>query len=210
MSMSLRDEAAKARPRPTLGQGLAHLRERPAAVLGIAVIAVGHVVMVMVMVMTPVHMAHVDISLQIIGLVISVHVLGMYAFAPIVGIGVDRLGERAVSWIGVGILAAACVIAGLAPDGAVWILGIGLFLLGLGWSCTLIAGSALVTRSVAIAERPAVQGLSDLTMNVAAGVGGILAGLVVLWSSYLVLCAIALLPLLALAVALWRRPAERD
>ena len=45
-------------------------------------IAVGHVVMVMVMVMTPVHMQHVDVTLQIVGLVISVHILGMYAFSP--------------------------------------------------------------------------------------------------------------------------------
>jgi MFS family permease len=163
-------------------------------------IALGHVVMVMVMVMTPVHMAHVDVTLQFIGLVISVHIAGMYAFSPIVGMLVDRVGRVPVIALGVGILAAACVIAGLAPGDNVPMLGVGLFLLGLGWSCTLIAGSTLVTDEVDEAERPAVQGLSDLVMNAAGALGGAVAGIVVFASSYAVLCATALVPVVALGV----------
>ncbi len=194
--------------RPRLRDGIEHLRGRPRAVLGIAAIAVGHVVMVMVMVMTPVHMAHVDVTLQLIGLVISVHVAGMFALSPVVGWAVDRFGRLQVVVAGIVILAAACVIAGLAPGDNVPMLGLGLFLLGLGWSCTLIAGSTIVTDEVEAAERPAVQGLSDLVMNSAGALGGIVAGLVVFASSYAVLCAVALLPLVALTVAT-ARPACR-
>jgi MFS family permease len=79
-------------------------------------------------------------------------------------------------------------------------LGVGLFLLGLGWSCTLIAGSTLVTDEVEEAERPAVQGLSDLTMNAAGALGGVVAGVVVLATSYAVLCATALVPVIVLGV----------
>jgi MFS family permease len=157
--------------------------------------------MVMVMVMTPVHMAHVDVTLQLIGLVISVHVAGMYALSPVVGWCVDRFGRIAVVVAGVVILTASCVIAGLAPGDAVPMLGVGLFLLGLGWSCTLIAGSTMVTDEVDPTERPAVQGLSDLVMNGAGAVGGAVAGIVVLVSSYGVLCAVATVPLAALGVA---------
>ena len=187
---------------PRLRDGLAHLRGRPRAITGICVIAIGHVVMVMVMVMTPVHMAHVDVSLQVIGLVISVHVAGMYAFSPIVGWAVDRLGRLWVAWIGIAILMIACVTAGLAPGTSQWQLGIGLFLLGLGWSCTLISGSTLVTDETAAAERPAVQGLSDLSMNAAGALGGAVAGVIVLTTSYAVLCGAAILPLVGLAVVL--------
>ena len=81
-------------------------------------------------------------------------------------------------------------------------LGVGLFLLGLGWSCTLIAGSTLVTDEVEDTECPAVQGLSDLTMNVAGAVGGVIAGVVVYAWSYGVLCAVAGIPLALLVVAL--------
>lgn len=203
-SLRRRADAGLVATRPTLREGLAHLRERPRAVLGIATISLGHIVMVMVMVMTPVHMAHVDVTLQIIGLVISVHVAGMYALSPLVGWSVDRFGEAKVIWIGIVILLVSCAIAGTAAADAVWQLGLGLFLLGLGWSCTLIAGSALVTRAVDARERPSVQGLSDLAMNVAGAVGGAAAGLIVMWSSYGWLCLAATVPVLGLGAWLIR------
>jgi len=185
---------------PRLRDGIEHLKTRPRAVLGIAAIAIGHVAMVMVMVMTPVHMAHVDVRLQLIGLVISVHVAGMYAFSPLVGMAVDRFGRIQVIWAGIVILLVSCVVSGISAADDVLTLGIGLFLLGLGWSCTLIAGSTLVTDEVEPRERPSVQGLSDLTMNVAGAVGGVIAGVVVWLSSYAVLNAVAAIPVLALGV----------
>jgi MFS family permease len=200
LAISHRTAPGEVAHHPTLRQGLEHVRTRPRAMLGIAAISLGHVVMVMVMVMTPVHMAHVDVSLQFIGLVISVHVAGMYAFSPVVGWLVDRLGRIQVVLVGVGILAVSCVVSGLAPGDNVPMLGVGLFLLGLGWSCTLIAGSTMVTDEVAADERPAVQGLSDLSMNASAAIGGAVAGVVVLVASYGALCAVALVPVVALGV----------
>ena len=185
---------------PKLRDGIDHLRTRPRAVLGIGAISIGHVVMIMVMVMTPVHMAHVDVTLQLIGLVISVHVAGMYAFSPLVGMAVDRFGRVPMILAGAVILALSCVISGLAPADNVLVLGIGLFLLGLGWSCTLIAGSTLVTDSVEANERPSVQGLSDLSMNAAGALGGVAAGLIMWAGGYGWLCAFAILPLIALAI----------
>jgi MFS family permease len=184
---------------PKLRDGIEHLRTRPRAVLGIGAISIGHLVMVMVMVMTPVHMDHVDISLQLIGLVISVHVVGMYAFSPLVGMAVDRFGRVPMIVVGVLILIASCVTSGLAPDENVVVLGIGLFLLGLGWSFTLIAGSTLLTDSVEANERPSVQGLSDLSMNAAGALGGIAAGLIMWLGGYGWLCALAIIPLIGLA-----------
>lgn len=208
LALRLRAQAGETIRRPRLKEGLTHLRGRPRAVLGIAAIAVGHVVMVMVMVMTPVHMAHVDVTLQLIGFVISVHVAGMYALSPVVGWAVDRCGRMQVIGAGVVILAISCVVSGLAEGNNIPVLAVGLFLLGLGWSCTLIAGSTLVTDEVEETERPAVQGLSDLVMNGAGAVGGAAAGLIVLVSSYGWLCAAALVPL-AVLVALMARPACR-
>jgi MFS family permease len=156
--------------------------------------------MVMVMVMTPVHMAHVDVTLQLIGLVISVHVAGMYAFSPLVGMAVDRFGRVPMIVAGIVILTISCVISGLAPADNVVVLGIGLFLLGLGWSFTLIAGSTLVTDSVEANERPSVQGLSDLSMNAAGALGGIAAGFIMWLGGYGWLCALAIIPLIGLGV----------
>jgi MFS family permease len=200
-SIAHREARGDLSARPRLRDGIEHLRGRPRAILGIGAIAIGHVVMVMVMVMTPVHMAHVDVTLQLIGLVISVHVAGMYAFSPVVGWFVDRAGRIPVVVAGIVTLVLACVVAGTAPGDSVLQLGIGLFLLGLGWSCTLIAGSTMVTDEVQPVERPAVQGLSDLVMNTAGALGGVVAGIVVLVSSYGVLCAVAVVPVVGLAVA---------
>ena len=91
-------------------------------------------------------------------------------------------------------------VAARVPGDDVLGLGIALFLLGLGWSCTLIGGSTLLVEDVAPADRPAVQGASDLVMNVAGAAGGIVAGIVVAAWSYSVLCLVALVPVAALGV----------
>ena len=181
-------------------KALAHIRQNPKALFAILSIAIGHVAMVSVMVMTPVHMAHVDVSLTIIGLVISVHVLGMYAFSPLVGLLSDRLGRVRVIQIGLIILLLSTIISGKAKADDAYTLGVGLFLLGLGWSCTLIAGSAFLSESVDQQFRASSQGASDLVMNLSGAGGGAIAGVIIGTLSYGWLCFAAAIPVLALGV----------
>ncbi|HYO86021.1 MAG TPA: MFS transporter [Dermatophilaceae bacterium] len=152
---------------------------RPRAAVGTFVVALGHTVMVAVMVMTPLHMKHGGSELRLVGLVISVHVLGMYAFAPVMGRLADRHGDRQVAVLGAGLLLLACVLSAQAPQGWSGGLTAGLFLLGLGWSATLVAGSTMLTSAVPAPERPGVQGASDLLMGLCAALGGGLSGVVV-------------------------------
>ena len=180
---------------------LSHIRNNPKALFAILSIAIGHVVMVSVMVMTPVHMAHVDVTLSVIGLVISVHVLGMYAFSPLVGSLSDRLGRVRVIQIGILTLLLSTIVAGKARADDAYTLGLGLFLLGLGWSCTLIAGSAYLSESVDAEFRAASQGASDLVMNLSGAGGGALAGVIIGTLSYGWLCLFAAIPVSLLAVA---------
>ncbi len=179
---------------------LKHIGNNPRALFAILAIAVGHVAMVSVMVMTPVHMAHVDVSLTIIGLVISVHVLGMYAFSPLVGSLSDRFGRVRIIQIGILTLLLSTIISGKAQADDAYTLGVGLFLLGLGWSCTLIAGSTLLSESVSAEFKASSQGASDLVMNLAGAGGGALAGVIIGTLSYGWLCLAAALPVLALGV----------
>jgi MFS family permease len=197
-------------PRRTLGDGWRAIAERPAARLGVAAVAVGHLVMVGVMAMTPVHigMGHPDADvLRIVGIVLSAHIVGMYALSPAVGWLTDRVGRRAVILTGGGLLLVACAVAGTAGDDTPR-LTIGLFVLGLGWSCTMVAGSTLLSESVPVDVRAAAQGLSDLCMGVAGASVGAVSGFVVELSGYPtlnLLAATAVVPLVALAL----RPARR-
>ena len=190
------------------GQGvLAALREvsaSPPARLGMASVAMGHLVMIAVMAMTPIHIGeagHPD-ELRIVGIVLSLHIAGMYALSPVTGWLTDRAGRRPVILGGIALLVIACAVAGTAGHDTVR-LSVGLFLLGLGWSATMVAGSTLLSESVGVANKPAVQGLSDLVMGLAGASSGALSGLVMAWSSYsalAALAAVAVIPVIALAI----------
>ncbi|MGQ5260109.1 MFS transporter [Micromonospora sp. ZYX-F-536] len=181
------------------------VRERPAARLGIAAVAVGHLVMVAVMSMTPVRLgeSHADADvLRLVGIVLSLHIAGMYAFSPLVGWLTDRLGRRMVILGGVGLLLAACAVAGTAGHHTPR-LSVGLVLLGLGWSGTMVAGSTLLSESVPAGSRPSVQGLSDLIMGLAGAGAAMASGFVMQVAGYPVLAllaAVATVPLVALAL----------
>lgn len=184
-----------------LRTSLQKIKSDPKSLFSIATIAVGHAVMVSIMVMTPVHMAHVDVTIEAIGLVISVHILGMYAFSPIIGSLSDRLGRVSLIQIGFVILLLSALVSGLSPAGNAAMMGSGLFLLGLGWSCTLIAGSTLLTESVELNFKSSAQGASDLIMNLTGALGGALAGVIISLLSYGWLCLISTIPVVILALA---------
>jgi MFS family permease len=199
---------------PAVGMwaALGEVLARPAARLGVAAMAVGHLVMVAVMAMTPVHILGAGHSaadtLRIVGIVLSLHIAGMFAFAPVTGWLTDRYGRRPVILGGLTLLLLACATAGTAGHHSPQ-LSAGLFLLGLGWSGTMVAGSTLLSESVPEPVRPSAQGLSDLIMGLAGALGGALSGLVVALAGYAtltLLAAIATMPLLALAL---RRVPER-
>lgn len=154
-------------------------REHPTALLAIGAIAVSHLLMVGLMSLTPVHMHHGGATVSVVGLVISLHVAGMYVLSPLFGVLADRWGRRPVLVVGAVLLVAAGLVAAPAAPTDPAMLAVGLVALGLGWSAALVAGSALLTDAVPLADRARVQGLSDVTMNVAGAAGGVLAGVVV-------------------------------
>lgn len=194
--------------RRSLRASLSIVRRRPRALLGLATMAVANTVMVSVMVMTPVHMTHDGASLKLVGIVISSHVAGMYALSPVVGWLVDRLGRPAAIVVGQLVFLAAFFLAAGAAPTADARLTVGLFLLGVGWSFGLIAGSTLLTESVPIADHPGVQGAADLVMGLCGACGGALAGVVLGLAGYGALgaCAAVLVtPVLLSALVLGRR-----
>jgi MFS family permease len=185
------------------------IRRSAGARLGLLAMVISQTSMVAVMTMTPLHMkdhGQADLS----ALVIAFHIVGMYGLAPVVGIAADRMGRARVIEIGAVILGAGTVMSVLAGYHSVLIFG-GLFLLGLGWSCGLIGGSTLLTESVPVADRVAVQGSADLVMGVCGGLGAIASGLIKAELGFHVLAnaaSIAAAVLLAAALTARRRVAR--
>jgi MFS family permease len=191
-----------------LRDGLRAIAARGPAILGVTAMAVGHMVMVGIMAMTPVHIRGAGhdaaLTLRIVGVVISVHIAGMYAFAPLIGWLTDRVGRRPIIFASIVLLLAACAVAGSAGYDSAR-LGAGLMLVGLGWSCTMVAGSTLLSESVPLELRASAQGLSDLMMGLAGACAGALSGLVVSAWGYPALAlvaAIATVPLIVLVFAI--------
>ncbi len=195
--------------RPALAETLRAVLAVPAARLGLVAIATAHAVMVGVMVMTPVHLGHGGASLQVIGIVISVHILGMYAASPVMGWLADRAGRVPTLALGAGLLAAALLVGGLADAGARGWVTVSMLLLGLGWSASLVAGSTLLSESVPEAVRTSAQGASDLVMGLAGALAGALAGPVLQAGGFGSVAAAAAVLLVPLVVLLSRGPARR-
>ncbi|UZI31945.1 MFS transporter [Streptomyces sp. VB1] len=205
---ALAPEGPTGPPKRSLRAGIEAVRESPMARLALLTVTVSHTAMVSIMVMTPVDLGRHGAGLQLIGLVISGHIAGMYAFSPVMGWLADRFGRPAVIGLAVGLLSCAALLAGTAGPrhGQT---AAGLFLLGLGWSAGMIAGSALLTDAVPQSAQAAVQGLSDLTMNAAAAVGGAAAGVIVAQWGYGPLNAIGAALLLPVAALALRRSLRR-
>ncbi|HUQ00439.1 MAG TPA: MFS transporter [Aeromicrobium sp.] len=174
--------------RPSMRSAIPYVRG-PIA-LAIYAIATAHAIMVAVMALTPVHMQDHGAALRIIGITISLHIAGMFALSPVMGWIADRLGPMPTILAGQLILIAAVAFAGTSGHSETRIM-LGLGLLGVGWSASVIAGAALVAKSTDGAIRPLVQGLTDLSMHLAGAAGGLLAGIIVAAFGYGILNAAA-------------------
>ncbi|MGH1978728.1 MFS transporter [Rothia sp. L_38] len=194
-----REERASAPKKPTLGTKIgAFTREiagnRQARTAAISLLC-AHMVMVSVMTMTPVHMNHQGAGIEIIGLTISLHVLGMYGLSPLMGLGADRLGERTMILIGTVLLLAAVALGAIAPHRETAMV-VSLILLGLGWSATFVAASALFAASLPAESRTRAAGGLDSLTNLGAATAALASGFIMAATSFPALACISALALL--------------
>ena len=179
LARELADEPPATTSSTSWGRVVEAVRDRPVLAAAIAGLAGAHAAMVAVMVMTPLHMEHGGAELRVIGIVISVHVLGMFAFSPLVGLLADRAGRPPVLASGGLLLIVSLFLCHGAPEGSSWQIFAGLFLLGLGWSFATVAASTMITDDSPLDARTDVQGAADLIMGLTAAAAGGIAGVVV-------------------------------
>ena len=129
----------------------------PAMLAGMASMAV----MVSVMNLTGyVVVDHRDHAQHLIFPIIGAHVLGMYALVLVIGPVIDRIGRTRALAIGLGVMAASC--AGIQLFEGVWMTGVLLFGLGLGWNVSFVAATAQLADRTSPAERGKLLGANDL------------------------------------------------
>lgn len=166
---------------------MAEVFRLPRVRIGLVALVAGQVVMITIMTMTPVHLTEAGHGLGVIGLVLSGHTLGMFAFSPISGRLADRAGPLPIILAGFSLLAVASLLAASAPvEGGIVLVG-ALFLLGLGWNLNFVAGSALLTRGVPSGVRIRAQGATDALIWTSGAAASALAGVVLELTDYGVL-----------------------
>lgn len=185
---------------PATSGALAAMRmllARPAVRAAMAITAIGHGLMILVMNATPLAMSFCGLPLAAGAEVIRWHMVGMFLPAFVAGPLVDRLGCQRVALLGIGLLAGSAAVA-LSGELQAHFLASSL-LLGMGWNLMLVAGTTLLGQGHSAAERGQAQGLMELGNGTVAALasfasGALLSGLG--WSPV----NMAMLGLLALAL----------
>lgn len=201
--------AATKRASGRLRRILDELRVNPRARYAVGAILTAQIVMVSVMTMTPVHMAHQGGSITLVGITISLHIVGMYALAPLVGVLADRLGHRATIAAGIVILLVSLGLGAWRPDDTGWIIA-SLILLGVGWSFVNVSASALFARVVSAETRASSQGGVDALANLCGATAAFAAGPLLAISNFAMLSLIAIVLLVPLIVATLRGAGHRQ
>ena len=179
---------------PTIGPRIAVGSGNPTLVrVAILTVSLSHATMVALMAMTPVHLVHGGATLTVVGFTISLHIAGMFALSPVFGVIADRLGRFPTIVMGQLMLLASAVITALGSH-QTGVVMFGLILLGLGWSASTVAGSALLNDAAPATQRVQLQGRSDLAMNLAGALGGAVAGPLLALLGYAGLAWTLLLP----------------
>ena len=196
------------RPRPAKKRGsiramIDGVRGNAQARLGVLAVLTAQIVMVSIMTMTPVHIVHHGGSVNLVGITISLHIVGMYAFAPLPGWISDRLGHRVSIWIGIALFLISLGVGIAWAEDTTWVI-VSLIFLGLGWSFVNVAGSAMFSSTLAPEVRASSQGGLDALSNLSGATTAFIAGPLMAATSFGALCIIAIILLVPLAVSLLR------
>lgn len=197
------DRDTQAKPKVAFRVAVGIAWSNPLTRLAFVALVISQAVMVMVMAMTPLHMEAHGHSDTIVGQVISAHTLGMFAFAPFAGWISDKFGRVTTIVLAGFTLTLATILTALAGEAPKLLMFPGLYLLGLGWSFGIVAGSALLTESVDVEDRVAVQGAADMGTQIASGAGAIASGFVVDMAGFHILSLIGMAAAIALVGQSW-------
>jgi MFS family permease len=142
------------------GRPLAVIAAQPAFVVAVLCGAFSYGVMNLLMTATPLAMGVCGHPYSAAAMVISSHVVGMFAPSFVTGSLIKRFGVLAVMLAGVAVnlVCIAIALAGIEVANFWW----SLVLLGVGWNFLYIGATALLTETYHSAEKAKAQGANEL------------------------------------------------
>ena len=178
---------------------------QPIFIVAVLAQMMGQGVMNLLMTGTPLAMMAHHHTFADTAFVIQWHVVGMFLPGFFTGALVQRWGERVVIVLGIGLNMLAVAAAFL--DVGVHNFWLAMTLNGIGWNFMFVAGSTLVTRAYAPAERSRTQAANDFLVFGTAALTSLSSGQLLHHRGWqVVLVTAAAMLLLALAGSLWRTP----
>ena len=159
------------------GRPLAVIARQPTFVVAVLSAALGYGVMNLLMVATPLAMSFCSHPYGAAAMVISWHVVGMFAPGFFTGHLIKRFGVLPVIATGA-MLMVACIAVALAGDSIAHFV-IALVVLGVGWNLMYTGGTTLLTETYAPAEKARVQGANDFVVFATMGVSSLASGALV-------------------------------
>jgi len=182
---------------------------RPSVQVSILALLSAQGAMVLVMTATPLRIEDAGYGLNIVGIVFSFHAVGMFALAPLVGKVVDRIGNLSALVTGALLTWTSLYLSGTAPYEGYLMLSAGLFLLGLGWSFSFIAGTSMLFVAAPADVRQVVEGWADSAIWTMVMVGSVATGILMNAIGYGLVNLLAAGPPLAIVLLVFATPRFR-
>jgi MFS family permease len=149
--------------------------KQPMFIMAISNTAIGHAVMVLIMISTPLAMLACNHQVEDATYAIQWHVLGMFIPSFFAGKLIDKFGANRISLLGMSVLIISIIIS---TSGIALInFFSGLFLLGIGWNLMYTAGSTMIASSHRACEKGKVQGLAELIVSILAAIAAFSSGI---------------------------------
>ena len=112
--------------------------------------------------------AHAGHGVPVLGSIMLLHFIGMFGLSRIVGRFADRVGRLETIFTGLALLAVGGAVIGFIPGMVAF--GIGLLLVGFGWSFSFIGSTVLLTDAAPPERRARTLGRADLSGQLSAAV----------------------------------------
>jgi MFS family permease len=143
--------------------------------VALLILATANAAMVSMMAMAVIHLRAHGYDLATIGVMVSVHVVAMFALAPFIGSLSDSIGAGRMAVVGAGFLASIGVLGAVNDDARMIHMGGLMFALGVGWSIQIVSGSSMLALAAPGRGRRAAEGRAESAMGIAAGLATVIA-----------------------------------